>query len=158
MDNALFQVVFEKDKNYSQGHKGPMEEVMKKFLFLICVIGTLVFSFESHAELAPIMQQIGTGFKASFKAASKGDNSTANQEVVKNLAEQIALAVNILPPGISPGDVEVVARYQGLMNELLEKAVQLEDAFATNPMNKDSALVILKEMDTLRKKGHAIFR
>lgn len=131
---------------------------MKKFLFFMCIVGTLAFSFDSHAQLAPIMQQISAGFKASFKAASKGDNSSANQEVVKTLGEQIALSVNILPPGVSPDDAEVVARYQGLMNELLEKAVQLEDAFATNPMNKDSALAILKEMDALRKQGHAIFR
>ncbi len=131
---------------------------MKKFFIMLCVLGSFALSFESHAQLAPIMQQISAGFKASFKAAARGDNSAANQEVVKNLGEQIALAVNILPPGVSPDDTEVVTKYQGLMNELLEKAVQLEDTFATNPMNKDAALAILKEMDALRKRGHAIFR
>jgi len=131
---------------------------MKKLFLLMCVLGSFALSFESQAQLSSVMQQMGSAFKTSFRAAARGDNSPANQEVVKTLGEQIALAVNILPPGVSPDDTEVVERYQTLMNELLEKAVQLEDAFATNPMNKDAALAILKEMDALRKKGHAIFR
>ncbi|MCO4793299.1 MAG: hypothetical protein KC493_06300 [Bacteriovoracaceae bacterium] len=132
---------------------------MRKLLFIFSILGIMSLSLDAQArELGPVMKEMGAAFKVSFKAARSGDNSPANQETVKKLSELIVLAKNILPKGIDPTDSETVQKYQDLMEELLEKSILLEDSFATNPMDKDVALTVLKEMNSIRKKGHAIFR
>lgn len=132
---------------------------MRVLLVGLSLISAVFFSAPAVAlELQPLMEQIGKDFKATFKAAARGKNSDTEKEVVARLKDNIFKSRDILPDGVSPSDAEIVARYRGLMTELLEKTILLEDAFGTNPMDKPSALSLLKEMDALRKKGHGIFR
>ncbi|MFT6071133.1 MAG: hypothetical protein ACJAT2_002122 [Bacteriovoracaceae bacterium] len=109
-------------------------------------------------ELQPVMKSIGAGFKATFKNASRGINSEEAKLIVLNLKNDIEKASGLLPEGVNPGDTEIVARYQAMMQELFEKSILLEDSFSTNPLDKMATIGILKEMDALRKKGHAVFK
>ena len=132
---------------------------MRVLLVGMSLLSAVLFSTPATAQdLQPLMEQIGKDFKTSFKAAARGKNSDADKAVVARLKDNIIKSRDILPDGISPDDGEVVARYRGLMSTLLEKTVLLEDAFGTNPMDRASAIALLKEMDALRKKGHGIFR
>lgn len=132
---------------------------MRVLLIGMSLISAVLFSAPATAQdLQPLMEQIGKDFKSTFKAAARGKNSDAEKAVVARLKDSITQARDILPDGVSPSDGQTVARYRGLMTMLIEKVVLLEDAFATNPLDKPSTLAILKEMDALRKKGHGIFR
>lgn len=133
--------------------------IMRVLLIGMSLLSAVLFSAPATAsELQPLMESIGQQFKATFRNASRANNSEEARATVTALKENIEKSVSILPDGVSPNDEVTVERYQGLMNQLLEKAVLLEDAFATNPMNRGATIAILKEMDELRKKGHAIFR
>ena len=132
---------------------------MRVLLIGMSLLSAVLFSTPATAnDLQPLMEQIGKDFKTTFRAAARGQNSDANKAVVARLKDNIMKSRDILPDGVSPDDATTVDRYRGLMTMLLEKTILLEDAFGTNPMNKPSALALLKEMDSLRKKGHGIFR
>ncbi len=132
---------------------------MRVLMIGLSLLSAVLFSAPATAnELKPLMEQIGKDFKTTFQSAARGMNSDVEKEVVARLKDNITKAMDVLPEGISPDDAELVARYRGLMGMLLEKTVLLEDAFGTNPMDRPSALALLKEMDALRKRGHGIFR
>jgi hypothetical protein len=137
----------------------------KEAIMRIFTLGLMIFGFlistqvrAEDSQLKPVMASIGRGFKASFKAARKGNNSSESQLVVEKLVDSIRVASELLPPAVDPTDSVVVARYRGLLTKLLEQAILLQDAFLTEPMAQPEALEILKAMNALRKKGHGIFR
>jgi hypothetical protein len=132
---------------------------MRVLLLGFTVLSTMLFSAPAMTgELQPVMKSIGAGFKATFKNASRGINSEEAKLIVLNLKNDIEKASGLLPEGVNPGDTEIVARYQAMMQELFEKSILLEDSFSTNPLDKMATIGILKEMDALRKKGHAVFK
>lgn len=132
---------------------------MRVLLIGMGLLSAVLFSAPAMAlELQPLMEQVGKDFKSTFKSAARGKNGDAEKAVVARLKDNIMKSRDILPDGVSPDDAETVGRYRGMMTTLLDKIILLEDAFATNPMDKISTIAILKEMDALRKKGHGIFR
>lgn len=133
--------------------------IMRVLLLSFTVLSTLLFSAPAMTgELQPVMKSIGEGFKATFKNASRGINSEEAKVVVSELKMNIEKASNLLPEGVNPNDTEIVTRFQAMMQELFEKSILLEDSFATNPLDRGATIAILKEMDSLRKKGHAVFK
>ena len=132
---------------------------MRALLLGFTILSTLLFSAPAMTgELQPVMKSIGAGFKATFKNASRGVNDEEAKLVVLNLKNDIEKASNLLPEGVNPSDTEIVTRYQAMMQELFQKSILLEDAFSTNPLDRMATIAILKEMDALRKKGHAVFK
>lgn len=132
---------------------------MRGLLIGFTVLSAMLFSNPAMTnELKPVMKSIGAGFKETFKNASRGINSDEAKMIVTELKLNIEKASLLLPEGVSPSDTEIVTRYQAMMQELLSKSILLEDSFATNPLDRMATIAILKEMDALRKKGHAVFR
>lgn len=131
---------------------------MKNIIMSIILVLGLGLQTLVAGELKPIMKDIGRDFKSLVGAARASDNSDSVKEVIVQLKSGIEKAKSVLPDGVSPDDVEVVARYNGFLNEMSEQAIRLEDAFATNPFSNVEAMQILGEMNALRKKAHAIFR
>jgi hypothetical protein len=132
---------------------------MRILLLSFTVLSTLLFSAPAMTgELQPVMKAIGSGFKDTFKNASRGVNSEEAKLIVIELKNNIEKASNLLPEGVNPSDTEIITRYRAMMMELIEQSILLEDAFATNPLDRGATISILKDMDAIRKKGHAVFK
>ena len=134
---------------------------IKSILLLTAIFGSFLLSQPARAQennTSAIMKNIGKGFKTIFKATLRSDNSEANQLLVLKLKENIGLVKEILPTNVSPDDAILVEKYRSIMTELFEQAILLQDSFATDPLNKEATLEILKAMDAIRKRGHGIFR
>jgi hypothetical protein len=136
-----------------------------KTIFTALCLSLLIFNTQIHAQgivkegpLKTVMKEMKKGLRVAVRATRAGDQSEEVIISLLSLKENIEKAGMILPPGISPTDEESVNRYQAMMGRLASQAQQLIDAFATSPLNKEQTMGILKEMNNLKKRGHAIFK
>lgn len=133
---------------------------MRNILIMVCLVFMAITgpTIAQNINLGLVMKSISVGFKASLKAARSDDNSEEAKQIVEKLHADTVRASEILPETVDPEDQELKARYQKIMGELTELSKSLVVAFDTNPLNQEEAMAILKQMNSLRKKGHATFR
>lgn len=133
------------------------EIVMKitaKFLVFFMLATTLV----EAQNLRSTMRTLNRSFREVNSYARSGNNGPQAIEKIIQMREAASESLKYLPRGINPSDSDSVERYNAIMTELVDKIIELEVVFATSPLNKNQAQDILKEINSIRRKGHSLFK
>lgn len=127
---------------------------MKKVLLLFLLTSTLAFG----QNLRNTMRAINKSFRQVNSDVRRGNNGPKALENIIKLKEATDESKKYLPRGISPSDSQAVERYGQLMTELSDKIAELEVIFTSSPLNKEEAQNCLKEINSIRKRGHSLFK
>jgi len=125
-----------------------------KFLLFFMIATTIV----KAQNLRSTMRTLNKNFRDVSSYIRSGNNSPQAIETVIKMREAASESLKYLPRGINPSDSSAVERYNGIMTELVDKIIDLEVIFSTSPLNKEQARIVLQEINSIRKKGHSIFK
>lgn len=123
--------------------------------FLIFLLSTSMISAQ---DLRSSMRNLSDSLRQISSYAKSGNNGPMALEQVTRLKEAATESLRYLPRGIRSSDTASVQRYNEVMSELVQKAVELEVIFGTSPLNTAEANRCIQEINDIRVKGHSLFR
>lgn len=131
----------------------------KLLVFALASVTSISFAFTLEASLKKNMKQIGKLVKAVSKQIDDPSKNADSSAKISDVLELLKKSMEQMPESVEKKSKEAQEPAMKQYKELIEKEIQLSTELKKNFEANDNAKAAetLKEMNSIKKKGHKEF-